>query len=227
MSLIVYGDFTCPACYLASWRADLLDDGPDRVDWRAVEHHPLLPLKGQRGGPQNREQSVRWQAMSVLVSPEEDLPGRVSALLASTQAAVAGYAEAYRSGVAERVRRLLFQAYWVDGLDIGDPEVLRVLLGETIRGGRSDSRPVQEWGYAVSPARGPVSSGAYRLIKSWRSQRFDLGEQPCPLLIGVGSSPMNGREAMAELGRRVADRVSEPHQLPPLSERRSSERFWY
>jgi len=38
MGLIVYSDFSCPECYLASRRVDALRAAGVEVDWRAVEH---------------------------------------------------------------------------------------------------------------------------------------------------------------------------------------------
>ncbi len=228
MSPIVYGDFTCAACYLASWRADLLSADQDPVDWRAVEHHPGVPLTGKRLAQQEREQMDReWSTARALLLPGEDLPGRSPSFLASTRAAVAGYAEAYGAGVAERARRLLFHAYWVDGQDIGDPAVLRVLLAAAIRSGHSASQPLREWGYAVSPARAPLTSVGYHLILDWRQQWRDLG-QPCePMLLDSTDRGVTGQAALAELGDLVAGRLSEHSELAPLPKRQSSgRRFW-
>lgn len=98
--MIIYGDFTCPMCYLASWRADLLDDTADAVDWRAVEHQPTVPLTGLRPArPELEGLTSRWGAMTSLRMPGEVVPGRSPSFVASTQAAVAGYAEAYGAGV--------------------------------------------------------------------------------------------------------------------------------
>ena len=37
MKIVIYGDFGCPYCYLASLRADeLLESGVAEIDWRAV-----------------------------------------------------------------------------------------------------------------------------------------------------------------------------------------------
>jgi hypothetical protein len=52
--VIVYGDFNCLHCYLASQRADqLARAGKADVEWRAVEHRPWTDTSGPRGaGPQ-------------------------------------------------------------------------------------------------------------------------------------------------------------------------------
>lgn len=225
--MIIYGDFTCAMCYLASWRADLLDDTPDAVDWRAVEHQPSLPLTGLRPGrPELEGRSSQWGAMDSLRMPGELVPGRSPSFVASTQAAVAGYAEAYGAGVAERARRALFRAYWVNGLDIGNPEVLRTALGDIIRSGHSTSRPLREWGYAVTSARGPVTTVAFHLIRDWREQWTELGAPREPVLVGTDGWTAHGGDVLAELGRRVEEHSTGRHDLPALAPKQQSGRFW-
>jgi predicted DsbA family dithiol-disulfide isomerase len=48
MSLTVYADFSCPDCYLAAHRVDVLRAAGIAVDWRAVELSPHLPVGGRR-----------------------------------------------------------------------------------------------------------------------------------------------------------------------------------
>ena len=225
--MIIYGDFTCPMCYLASWRADLLDDTADAVDWRAVEHQPTVPLTGLRPArPELEGLTSRWGAMTSLRMPGEVVPGRSPSFVASTQAAVAGYAEAYGAGVADGARRALFRAYWVGGLDIGNPEVLRVLLGDIIRSGHSSSRPLHEWGYAVTSARGPVTTAAFHLIRDWNQQWRELGAPREPLLVDDDGSTATGGDVLAELERRLSGRPTDRHELPALPPRQLAGRFW-
>jgi predicted DsbA family dithiol-disulfide isomerase len=50
--VIIYADFNCVYCYLASQRADRLTrEGTAEVDWRAVEHLPWLPVTGYKPRP--------------------------------------------------------------------------------------------------------------------------------------------------------------------------------
>lgn len=225
--MIIYGDFTCAMCYLASWRADLLDDTLDAVDWRAVEHQPSLPLTGLRPARLELEGLTgRWGDMLSLRMPGEVVPGRSPSFVASTQAAVAGYAEAYGAGVAARARRTLFRAYWVNGLDIGNPEVLRVALGDTIRNGTSTSRPLHEWGYAVTSARGPVTTAAFHLIRNWREQWSELGSPREPVLVRDDGSTARGADVLTELEHRLASHPADHHELAALAPRPQSGRFW-
>jgi hypothetical protein len=227
MVLVVYGDFTCAACYLASWRADLLADTADPVEWRAVEHHRELPLTGRRhDGAGHHRAEEDWAAVQARLLPGERLPGRPPSTAFSTQAAVAAYAEAYGAGVADRARRLLFEAYWVGGADIGHPEVLRGLLGPTIRSGTSTSAPLREWGYSVTSARGPVTGAAHARIRGWRREWRDRGGATEPLLVAANGTSTTGADALEVLARSVRDRASESHDLPALPAAPASGRYW-
>ena len=128
--------------------------------------------------------------------------------------------------MAEGARRALFRAYWVGGLDIGNPEVLRVLLGDIIRSGHSSSRPLHEWGYAVTSARGPVTTAAFHLIRDWNQQWRELGAPREPLLVDDDGSTATGGDVLAELERRLSGRPTDRHELPALPPRQLAGRFW-
>lgn len=155
----MYGDFSCPFSYLASHRVDALAEVGVEIDWRAVECEPSLPVTGRRlDGDDMR--AVRGELEGLLL-PGENLEWRVPGFVPNTEGAVCGYAEAYGEGVADEVRRVLFGAYWLDGADIGSLDVLRRRLAGPIMRGNSPSLPLHDHGYAVSPSRGPITTGAW------------------------------------------------------------------
>ena len=60
VKVIVYADFNCVYCYLASQRADrLVQDGKADIEWRAVEHRPRLPVTGVKSGPGGADRGGR------------------------------------------------------------------------------------------------------------------------------------------------------------------------
>jgi hypothetical protein len=213
--VIIYGDFTCPFSYLASRRADLLPARPRGVEWRAVESDPHLPAAGLRFDASGREEmTAKWSAVRALLLPGEALPGQPPAFLANTQGAVAGYAEAVGAGVPDRVRAVLFHAYWVDGADIGNPEVLRVLLAAPIRSGTSTAYPLRQSGYAVSMARGPITNEAFYRIRAWRAAWQELDDAAFPALVD-GEHVATGAAALAELGNAPSREHSRSTRVQP------------
>lgn len=94
VSLVLYADFNCVLCYLASWHADLLAGTPEAVEWRAVESQPHLPATGVRLDQAGRERMEnQWSSARALLTGS-DLPGEPPARIVNTGAAVAAYAEA-------------------------------------------------------------------------------------------------------------------------------------
>ncbi len=226
MTITIYGDFTCPFSYLASRRVDLLTSHGVHVEWRAVEHARQTPLTGLHlSEDQAQQMKEEWESVERLLLPGERLPGKAPTMLASTQAAVAAYAEAVGAGVSGIVRDLLFTAYWVEGKDIGHHEVLRALLSTPFRLGTSGSHPLQEFGYAVTPARGPVTSGAYHRIRDWRADWEQLGDATIPALQHSGVT-LTGIPALRRLGELIADHIGEAPKRPVLTLPEPSGRFW-
>lgn len=203
MSSVVYADFTCPASYLASLHMDeFLAQGRAVPDWRAVEDRPRLPLTGMQLEPPARATRDRELTEIRALAPRpEQLPPRAPGLLPHTGAAVAAYAEAYGAGVADLVRPLLFSAYWVDGMDIGDPEVLRRLLPGAFARGRRTSDAIRDFGYAVTSQRGPITSNAYRRIRDWQQEWLALGAT-VGLTLVTGSATVSGSVVLEHLSER-------------------------
>ncbi len=195
----LYGCFSCAWCYLASQRSDLA--GPAAgYDWRMVVPSRHLPVTGVRfdaAGHQHLQDELT--TIRALLQPGEVLPADAPGFLPNTGPAVAGYAEAYGAGVAGPVRRLLFDAYWTGGADIGNPEVLRRLLAGPIRAGHSTSWPLRDSGYAVSLAGGPITTEAYHHIRDWHKDWQLAAGGTVPALV-AGGSTVTGTGVLVALG---------------------------
>jgi 2-hydroxychromene-2-carboxylate isomerase len=198
-TLVLYSDFSCPMCYLASQRVDALTSAGVVVEWRAVEHRPELLVTGLRHDVDTGSAAERalGDARAVL-RPGELLPATVPAMVPKTEAAVSAYAEACGAEVSDEIRRLLFTAYWVGGMDIGNPEVLRTLLASAFMRGNATSDPIREFGYAVAMTRGPITTQAWRLIRDWRQDWQAIGAPELPSLWD-GTRIKSGERALRQL----------------------------
>jgi len=186
---VVYGDFNCPYSYLASLRADVFIAAGIDIDWRAVEHAKDLPVMGRRlDDAGQREVAEELDSVRKLLSPNEEFAAAAPSMLPNTAAENAGYAEAAGVGVGHEVRRLLFEAYWVRGIDIGGVGVLRTMLATPIRRGESPAFPLREAGFAVSTNRSPITTAAYRRLVSWHSGWADLATWTTPTVVVDGTS---------------------------------------
>lgn len=212
--LVLYGDFNCPWSYLASRRLRVLQDSGVPVDFRAVEHDPWRP---GRDGSRFADLREEMDRVAAELLPGEDLPYSLAGFVPRTQAAISGYAEAHAAGVAPTVRNLLFDAFWLHGLDIGDPKVVRTLLVDAIRSGSSPSEPLREWGYAVDVTGGPVSTAAWRLIGAWDREWRGDGNQVVPIVRGP-AEPIIGVDAVRWLGDQVRELVAADEALVPAQE---------
>lgn len=203
MTIVVYGDFTCPYSYLASRRTDVLTEAGTLVEWRAVEHRPGLPVAGRTLDPPARA-ALEDEIAEIrgLLIEGEDLPLAVPHLQPRTEAAAAGLAEAAGVGMEDEVRRLLFSAYWLHGTNIGDPEALRGLLVGPILRGHGGADPLHESGYAVSVSGGPITTAAYRRIQGWRRGWAQSGSTTTPTVV-ADAAVIVGVDGLRYLGERV------------------------
>jgi 2-hydroxychromene-2-carboxylate isomerase len=202
-TLVLYGDFSCPMCYVASQRVDALTNAGVAVQWRAVEHRPDLPVGGLRHDVNTLPAAERALGDArALLRPGEQLPAAVRALVPKTEAADSAYAEACGAQVRDEIRRLLFSAYGEHGVDIGNPIVLHTLLASAFMRGEATSDPIRRFGYAVAVTGGPITSAAWRLLRSWRQQWQALGAPELPSLWD-GTTVKSGEHALRQLAVEV------------------------
>ena len=124
-NFIVYADFNCPFSYALNERLHAMDLD-DKVDFRNVQHAPLtssekLDLAVLTGLTRDVAE-LRRRAPSVQVAVPLFRPG--SALASQLLSTVSRQYPAR----AIVLRRAIFRALWVDGLDISRSEVLDSLL---------------------------------------------------------------------------------------------------
>ena len=205
MKVIVYADFNCVYCFLASQRADRLTrEGTAEVDWRAVEHLPRLPVTGYkprpgeaRPGGEAGEDDLAEAAQLAL--PGEQLPAGAPAVISNTRAAVSAYAEAITDGIQDRLRLRLFESIWAQGRNMSSAyDVRRVVaallwpadpiyphlvspdLPTSVLHDPDPMRIVRREGGTITPDGGPLTTAAYHRARQWRQQWLALFEPALP-----------------------------------------------
>ncbi|HET7682511.1 MAG TPA: DsbA family protein [Marmoricola sp.] len=201
--IVVYGDFNCPWSYLAFRRAAVLSAAGMAVDWRAVEHAPRRVRPAADRVREFESLPAEMDRVVAMLLPGELLPYDLSGFVPETRASVAAYAEGYAAHVAGPVRKVLFEAFWMHGIDIGDAKVLRTLLVDELRGGSSPSDTVREWGYPVDVTGGPISTSAWRLASRWSAEWQGRGRRVVPLLVAPGVGLQLGVDAVRWLGEQI------------------------
>ncbi len=145
----VFSDYICPFCYIGSVRLDKLRERYDlKVNWAHLEIHPETPAEGRPLADLGYSPEQLQEMMGVLgeMAREEGitLTGRASttnshkALLVSEAAKEDG-PEAFYA-----FHHRLFEAYFGEGQNIGDTEVLRKLAAEAGVSGATVERAWRE-----------------------------------------------------------------------------------
>ena len=206
MNVVVYGDFNCLLCYLASQRADqLVGTGAAGIEWRAVE----------RGAASARWEQEVAQA-EALALPGERLPAAPPPALSSTAAAVAAYAEAITDGIEDRLRLRLFELIWARGRNLSGPEEVRRVvtdllwpadplyphlaspdLPSTVLHDPDPTRIARREGGTVAPDGGPLTNAAYHRARQWRQEWLALLPEPViPTVIGPDGAAHGGPDGL-------------------------------
>lgn len=131
--LEVFSDYTCPWCYVGWARLEkALDRLPDEIDvdveWRPFEIHPEVPAEGMSVEelPYPPDVWTRMQEALRAHAEAEDLEVANRPKVSNTHRALAAgaYAQSREPERFPDFHRRLFEAYFAEGRDLGDPEVI-------------------------------------------------------------------------------------------------------
>ncbi|HET7439078.1 MAG TPA: DsbA family protein, partial [Nitrospira sp.] len=141
-----FSDFNCPFCYALHERLHDLKL-IHHCEWQGIQHAPQLPrpMKAWQGslGAELRHEVAVVQRLSPGL-PIELPPGKPNTKLAIERAAVLLIRDRTRG--MEFVRQA-YRAFWCEGRDISDPQVLRELSDGIVEEGMTDNirRIAQGW----------------------------------------------------------------------------------
>jgi predicted DsbA family dithiol-disulfide isomerase len=124
-TVTLYSDFICPYCYVGERSAaPALEALGLELDWRGFEIHPEIPPEGV---PAERLRQLglgeRWKGIAAFAA-EAGVPIHRPPLLPSSRLAIEGAEHARRAGRLAPYRDRVFRAFFLEGKDIGDPDVL-------------------------------------------------------------------------------------------------------
>ncbi len=164
LRVTVFSDYICPFCYIGDVRLNKLRKDYDlKVNWCFLEIHPDTPAQGMPvtkldySEDQLNELIQGFYRMAeeegLDISKQRFTTNSHSALLLAEAAKEAGSEAFYR------LHQRLFEAYFGEGQNIGDRDILRQLADacgvgeETVESAWSDPRYAQRLGRNLATAR--------------------------------------------------------------------------
>jgi predicted DsbA family dithiol-disulfide isomerase len=124
--LTLFTDLNCPFCYATEQRLERLGVS-DRITWRGVEHEPELPVPMARDDAEIAAELVAEVASVQSRAPEVAIavpPGKANTAPGLLAAAAALRTDADKGAA---FRQAVYRAFWRDGKDVSDPQVLAEL----------------------------------------------------------------------------------------------------
>jgi predicted DsbA family dithiol-disulfide isomerase len=207
MRIDIYSDTVCPWCFLGKRRFELaLAERPQyepRVTWRPYEINPDLPLDGLERAAfraSKAGESARLAAMEEALTRHGEVIGlgfRFDLIqrVPNSRRSHLLIAHAARHGLQSKVKNRLMQAYFEEGVDIGD-------LDELVRLG-------VDAGLAEREARSALvlREGQDGVVAAERHAAV-LGISAVPTFVFDGQYTLSGAQEPSNLAR-VLDQVAE------------------
>jgi len=187
VKLHVFSDYICPFCYIGSGRLlSLRDEFDIKINWCHVEIHPEIPDLGMKVSELGYGES-QWRAMNdnLLRLAQEDgvefhapdyIPRSQKALLLSLAAREQGHEVYYP------LHEAIFDAYFRQGQDIGDEELLRSLA---LRAGMDEEEIEDAWREQVYQEKLNYNLNLARQLGIHSTPTFVIGDS-----VLVGAQPV-------------------------------------
>ncbi len=150
LQVTVYSDYICPFCYLGHHRLQRLRDSYDlKINWCFLEIHPETSADGEPIDSLEYP-SEQWQMMLEnleRIAQEENIPLSKFNFITNSKDALLLSEAAKQCGreIFYTLHEKLFEAYFVDGKNIGDRNILKTIASscgidnETIEASWTDS----------------------------------------------------------------------------------------
>jgi predicted DsbA family dithiol-disulfide isomerase len=134
--VMVFSDFVCPFCYIGMHTLrQLQPEFGFEIQWRGFQIHPEWPAEGvpveqyYRAMGEQRRKSA-WQMIESMAA-EAGIEMKPPTVLANSYAALAAQEFAIEHGRGDEFEERVYRAYFHDGANIGDRELLLDLARES------------------------------------------------------------------------------------------------
>ena len=134
LHVTVYSDYICPFCYVGHHRLQRLRDSYDlKINWCFLEIHPETSSDGEPIDSLEYP-SEQWQMMLEnleRIAQEENIPLSKLSFITNSKDALLLSEAAKQCGreIFYTLHEKLFEAYFVDGKNIGDRHILKAIAG--------------------------------------------------------------------------------------------------
>jgi len=127
LKVIAYSDYICPFCYIGYHRIEKLKEEYNlAVEWRPFEIHPETPKGGASIDELPFPKGYLEMAFANVkrLADEDGLTLKFSEKLINSRLALYISEFARKKGKFEEFHKLVLEAYWLEGKDIGDKNLL-------------------------------------------------------------------------------------------------------
>ncbi|MFX1567548.1 MAG: DsbA family protein [Promethearchaeota archaeon] len=127
LKIIAYSDYICPFCYIGYHRMKQLKKEYNLdVEWRPFEIHPETPKQGAKVNELPFPKGYLEMAFANVkrLADEDGLQLKFADKLPNSRLALFISEFARKQGKFEEFHKLVLEAYWLEGKDIGDKSFL-------------------------------------------------------------------------------------------------------